>query len=51
MTHRHWLMPVTWLISCTFHRQGTVEEYNQAVDKALEAWKTWREVITCKGTS
>ncbi len=27
-----------------FCTQGSVEDYNQAVDKALEAWKTWREV-------
>lgn len=25
-------------------RQGSVEEYSQAVGRGLEAWKTWREV-------
>ena len=24
--------------------QGTVDEYNQAVAKGVEAWKSWREV-------
>ena len=24
--------------------QGSKEDYDQAVEKALEAWKTWREV-------